>query len=241
MTPLEFTIRLAVAFAFGTTIGLERQYRQRMAGLRTNALVATGACLFVLVSGLSNDTSSPTRIAAQIVSGIGFLAGGVIFREGLSVRGLNTAATLWCSAAIGTLAGFGYLLETAIGTAFVLAANVVLRPISTSINRRASEATEVTAAYEIAVSCPSAFEGAVRALLFESVQRYKLSLLEISSEDEEDDEGSLEVSATVASAGRQDAKLERLVAAIALDPAVTAASWKVTRLDEESAVEEMAE
>ena len=89
-----------------------------MAGLRANALVATGAALFVLATPLSHDTGSTTRVAAQVVSGIGFLAGAVIFREGLSVRGLNTGATLWCSAAIGTLSGLGYVLETAARLSF---------------------------------------------------------------------------------------------------------------------------
>jgi putative Mg2+ transporter-C (MgtC) family protein len=234
VTQREFAVRLAVAFALGTAIGIERQFRQRMAGLRTNALVATGACLFVLASGLSRDASSPTRVAAQIVSGIGFLAGGVIFREGLSVRGLNTAATLWCSAAIGTLAGFGDLVETAIGSAFVLAANVALRPISQAINRRTTEGTEVSISYAISVTCPSAYEAALRARLFDAIAANGLSLHEIASEDAGDDEREIDVEATVISAGRRDATLEHLVATLALEPYVTAASWRVIALDEEA-------
>ncbi len=92
MNWIEFTLRLAVAFSLGTAIGLERQWRQRQAGLRTNALVATGSALFVMLSSMSPQDSSPTRVAAQVVSGIGFICGGVILREGLSVRGRNTAA-----------------------------------------------------------------------------------------------------------------------------------------------------
>lgn len=236
MTLLEFSLRLTVAFALGTTVGLERQFRQRMAGLRTNALVATGACLFVLATGLSHDTSSPTRIAAQIVSGIGFLAGGVIFREGLSVRGLNTAATIWCSAAIGTLAGFGFLAETAIGAAFIIAANVLLRPVSQSINRRTMEGTEVSASYAISVSCPHAFEGTLRASLFAAIDKSKLGLLEISSEDDPHDGSSIDIEAIVSSSGRADATLERLVAKLAREPVVTAASWKIVVLSEEHAL-----
>jgi putative Mg2+ transporter-C (MgtC) family protein len=94
MTTLEFVTRLAVAFLLGSSLGFERQWRQRMAGLRTNTLVATGAALFVMLSVLTPGDASPTRVSAQVVSGIGFLAGGVILKEGLSVRGLNTAATL---------------------------------------------------------------------------------------------------------------------------------------------------
>src|SRR6202041_2203197 len=99
----DFALRLGVGVGCGSLIGLERQWRARMAGLRTNALVAAGATLFVLYAVATED-SSPTRVASYVVSGIGFLGGGVILREGANVRGLNTAATLWCSAAIGVLA-----------------------------------------------------------------------------------------------------------------------------------------
>src|ERR1700730_9527820 len=109
MSTVEMLLRLGAGIGLGTVIGFERQYRARMAGLRTNALVAVGATLFVLLSanGFSGATADPTRVAAQIVSGIGFLGAGVIMRDGLNVRGLNTAATLWCSAAVGALAGAG--------------------------------------------------------------------------------------------------------------------------------------
>ena len=99
----QAAINLAVAVVLGSAIGFERQWRHRLAGLRTNTLVALGAASFVVFEALVPDESSPTRIAAQVVSGVGFLGAGVIFREGLNVRGLNTAATLWCSAAVGVL------------------------------------------------------------------------------------------------------------------------------------------
>lgn len=95
-----YMTHLLAAMLLGALIGAERQWRQRMAGLRTNALVATGAAVFIL-SAMSASPDSPGRIAAQIVSGIGFLGAGVIMRDGMNVRGLNTAATLWCSAGIG--------------------------------------------------------------------------------------------------------------------------------------------
>src|SRR6516225_10064767 len=104
MNWVHFTISLATAFVLGAAIGAERQWRQRMAGLRTNALVSVGAALFVLL-GTSVSGGDGLRVAAQVVSGIGFLGAGVIMRDGLNVRGLNTAATLWCSAAVGTLSG----------------------------------------------------------------------------------------------------------------------------------------
>ena len=101
----QAAINLAVALGLSAAIGFERQWRNRLAGLRTNTLVALGAATFVIFATLVPGDASPTRVAAQVVSGIGFLGAGLIFREGLSVRGLNTSATLWCSAAIGVLAG----------------------------------------------------------------------------------------------------------------------------------------
>jgi putative Mg2+ transporter-C (MgtC) family protein len=108
----EVLLRLFVAAALGGAIGVERELRERQAGLRTHLVVSVGAALFTLVSayGFSNFDGKvdPTRIAAQIVSGIGFLGAGAIIRQGLSVRGLTTAASLWLVAAIGMGAGAGY-------------------------------------------------------------------------------------------------------------------------------------
>ncbi len=149
----DFVIRLGVAFLLGAVLGLERQWRQRLAGLRTNTLVATGAALFVMLSTLTPGDSSPTRVAAQVVSGIGFLAGGVILREGATVRGLNTAATLWCAAAIGALSGAGLLLQAGIGTVAVLVANLVLRPLGYRINQQPLKGTELELCYRCDVIC----------------------------------------------------------------------------------------
>lgn len=129
MNLTEFTIRLSVAMLAGAIIGLERQWQHKNAGLRTNTLVALGACLFVLISEelISKESGDSTRIIGQVVTGIGFLGGGVIIREGLTVRGLNTAATVWCSAAVGCLAGLGFFGETAIGATAILAVNLIIR------------------------------------------------------------------------------------------------------------------
>jgi putative Mg2+ transporter-C (MgtC) family protein len=143
MDMLDFSTRMFVAVALGALIGLERQYRQRWAGLRTNALVALGAAAFVTLSAMVLNDPSPTRIAAQVVSGIGFLGGGVILREGLNVRGLNTAATLWCSAAVGALAGSGFLMAAGITVTMVVGANVLLRPVGWFINQQPLESSEV--------------------------------------------------------------------------------------------------
>ena len=126
----EVTLRLVLAAVLGGAVGLERELREREAGLRTHLLVSVGAAVFTLVSayGFSDFrygmrtgiTLDPTRIAAQIVTGIGFLGAGAIIRQGLSIRGLTTAATLWVVAAIGLASGAGYYSVAVIGTAIVL-------------------------------------------------------------------------------------------------------------------------
>ncbi len=154
----DFAGRAAVALALGAFIGVERQGRQRMAGLRTNALVALGAALFVLFGDLLTGQAGvdPTRIAAYVVSGVGFLGAGVIRRDGVNVRGVNTAATIWCSAAVGVLAGGGYVVEAIIGAILVVAAHAQLRPVARRIDRiPATDESEVETIYSFrAVSTP---------------------------------------------------------------------------------------
>jgi putative Mg2+ transporter-C (MgtC) family protein len=126
----DVTLRLVVAAVLGGAIGLERELREREAGLRTHLLVSVGAAVFTLVSAYgfrdfrygfdTGITMDPTRIAAQIVTGIGFLGAGAIIRQGLSVRGLTTAATLWVVAAIGMAAGAGYYSAATVATVVVL-------------------------------------------------------------------------------------------------------------------------
>src|SRR5580700_5521989 len=169
MTPEQAAFNLAVALCLSAVIGFERQWRNRLAGLRTNTLVALGAATFVVFEQLLPDQSGPTRVAAQVVSGIGFLGAALIFREGLSVRGLNTAATLWCSAAIGVLSGAGYPLYAAIATGFVVFVNLLLRPIVMFINRQPLMGSEVEVGYLLSVTCRSPDEAHIRALLLQGL------------------------------------------------------------------------
>lgn len=128
MPLFDFIIRLFIATAAGGAVGLERQINNKSAGLRTNTLVAVGACIFVLASIFTTDhTGDPSRVIGQIVTGIGFLGGGVILHHGVSVQGLTTAATIWCSAALGSLAGLGYYLETAICAVLIILINTAFK------------------------------------------------------------------------------------------------------------------
>jgi len=117
---------LLAAVIFGALIGLERQLRGHPAGLHTNALVALGSAAFVIASMLVGDPSGPARVAGQVVTGVGFLCAGVILHQGATVRGINTAATVWCASAVGVLAGFNQLWWAALVTLCIVAANFVL-------------------------------------------------------------------------------------------------------------------
>ncbi|WP_353170694.1 MgtC/SapB family protein [Acinetobacter rudis] len=133
---IDTSISFLTAFILGGLIGFERQYRQRTAGLRTNVLVALGAAIFVDIAVSLNGADGAVRVIAYVVSGIGFLGAGVIMRQEGNIHGLNTAATLWCSAAVGAAAGADLILEAILATIFILAANTLLRPIVQVIDRR---------------------------------------------------------------------------------------------------------
>jgi len=228
VTPIEFVVRLAVAFILGSTLGLERQWRQRMAGLRTNTLVATGAALFVMLSVLTPGDASPTRIAAQVVSGIGFLAGGVIFREGLTVRGLNTAATLWCAAAIGSLSGSGLLFHATVATIAVLVANIILRPLGYRINQQPLQGTELELCYRCDVTCQVKSEAQVRAMLLQAVSSNNtIRLRSLFSEDMEEFPERVSVEAELVTQKQNDDFLEQIVSRISLDPGVFSVRWRI--------------
>jgi putative Mg2+ transporter-C (MgtC) family protein len=224
MTSLDIALRLGTALLIGAVIGFERQWRQRMAGLRTNALVSIGAAGFVIFSSSVSRDDSPTRVAAQIVSGIGFLGAGVILREGINVRGLNTAATLWCSAMVGTFAGAGLLLASAMAGAFVVGTNLFLRPIVMLVNRRPFGAVEIETHYEVELRCRGQDEAHIRASLLQAAASAGLGLRRLTSEDLEDSP-QVTVSALLVSHERNDAALEQIIGRMSLEPFVTAAHW----------------
>lgn len=218
-------INLAAALALSAAIGFERQWRNRLAGLRTNTLVALEAATFVTFAALVPGEDSPTRMAAQVVSGIGFLGAGLIFREGLSVRGLNTAATLWCSAAVGVLAGSGYPLYAALATGFVVFVNLLLRPIVKFINRQTLASTELEIGYVVSVTCRSPDEAHIRALLLQALAGSSLALRRLVSNDL--DAGMrVAVIASVTAPQRVDADVEKIVGRLSLEPTVSAARWQ---------------
>jgi putative Mg2+ transporter-C (MgtC) family protein len=130
-------LRVAVGATLGAIIGFEREWRKRAAGLQTTGLVAAGAALFCCASpALGGPTGDTMRAVAAVSQGVGFLAGGVILKEGLNVSGLNTAATIWATAAVGALAGVGLFREAAAGAVAILLLNLVFLPVAEALNRR---------------------------------------------------------------------------------------------------------
>jgi putative Mg2+ transporter-C (MgtC) family protein len=220
-----FSLNSAVALLLGILIGLERQWRQHPAGLRTNALVALGAALFVSMSRLMDDQSSPTRIVSYVVSGLGFLGGGVILRDGMNVKGMNTAATIWCSGAIGSLAGAGFLLQALIGTLAILFVHVCLRPVVRRIEARRRTATDVETYYRIRVRCRSGHEAIIRTILLRHVGANARTSIQSLATEESEKEGPVVV-ADVYAAERNDRFMEDVVARISIEPDVTEVSWQ---------------
>ena len=221
----HFAIRLGLALVLGGIVGAERQWRQRIAGLRTNALVAAGAAMFVMVSALAAPPDDSFRIAGQVVSGIGFLGAGVILRNGLNVSGLNTAATLWCSAAVGTLAGEGMYGSAITGAIAVLGANVALRPIARALSRGTGVADEEVT-YLFRITAQADQEAHLRALLLQSLSGQPLFLKSLTSDDLEHTD-KVEVHAMLLSAGHENTVLEQIVSRLSLEPGVSGVSWEI--------------
>jgi putative Mg2+ transporter-C (MgtC) family protein len=226
MNPLDqaFAVNCGVALMLGLAIGLERQLHQHPAGLRTNALLALGAALFVSLSPLLRDPS-PTHVAAQVASGIGFLCGGVILRDGLTVKGLTTAATLWCSGAIGALSGSGFPRLALISTVIILITNVGLHPISEWLDARIKTTGGVETNYRLRVICGNSDESAVRAILFDSVNAHPRMVVHGIVIQSSDQPGQSLIVANIFSTVLDDRAMQETVTRINLEPSVKSVSW----------------
>jgi putative Mg2+ transporter-C (MgtC) family protein len=220
--------RLGVALLLGSTIGIERQWHQKMAGLRTNALVALGSCGFVVFSSMVGE-GDPTRIAAQVVTGVGFLGAGVILREGVNVLGLNTSATLWCSAMVGTFAGAGFWVPSIVAAAFVVGTNICLRPLIRRVNSRMVTPVDTETCYTVSLTCKNTKEAHLRSVLLHALSQSGLGLRRMDSEDIPD---TLKVTVTAHAVAhkRDDAALEQIVGRLSLEPHISAATWQVDRM-----------
>lgn len=197
------------------------QYRQRNAGLRTNILVSVGAAAFTVLSySMTFGTGDPTRVAAQIVSGIGFLGGGLILKDGITVSGLNTAATIWCSAACGTLSGVGLYKESAVLVACVLVTHCLFRPLCLFLGKRTAGVFH----YSISAECKRDISDSIQQLIMDTLafdQEVKLESL-FSKGDEE----RVVVYCEIETLGEHKALLDLVVSRLRSRSGVFSAGWK---------------
>jgi putative Mg2+ transporter-C (MgtC) family protein len=226
---IDTLVSLTSAFVLGTLIGAERQYRQRTAGLRTNVLVAVGAAAFVDLAMHLTGAEGAVRVIAYVVSGIGFLGAGVIMKQGMDVRGLNTAATLWASAAVGSCAGADLVAQAVALTVFVIAGNTMLRPLVNAINRipldeRRSEATYY---FKLAVM-PEALPD-MRDRLVEKLEKANYPVADLAIAELSDD--FPEIVATLVSTAVDPNELNAVALDLQHQPGVRHATWEVNTTD----------
>ena len=214
------------ALILGLLIGLERELRNHEAGLRTNALVSFGAALFMSLARLAGPDDSTARIAAQIVSGIGFLAGGVIIRDGFSVRGLNTAATLWCTAAVGTLAGAGFLILAGAGAIGVIVLHTFLRPATNRLDNWVRKHAHTTADYRLRITGRSNLGIELRGAILKTandLDGISCHALSTTTADRPDD---IVLIADLVAIAADDAVIEKLTLGLSEREGVTSAGWE---------------
>jgi putative Mg2+ transporter-C (MgtC) family protein len=226
---LDTLVSLLTAFVFGTLIGAERQYRQRSAGLRTNVLVAVGASAFVDLANRLTGSEGSVRVIAYVVSGIGFLGAGAIMKEGMTVRGLNTAATLWASAAVGCCAGADMVAQAALLTLFVLGGNTLLRPLVNAINRTPINEQSSEASYDVLVVAEAGSVARIRELLLEKLEAANYPVRDSEVVDRSGD--IAEIVATLVSQSIKPEELDAVVAALAGEPGVRHVTWNIRVLE----------
>ena len=229
MTIDQFELRLLLALILGSAIGFERQWRHKMAGIKTNALVAIGAALYMLIAEkITGDNTSISRIAGQIVTGVGFLGAGVIMKEGFTVAGLNTSGTIWCSGAIGTLCGMGYWYEPAIGAAGILLCHFLLRPLEVSIDKKRSFMDDMN--YQLKIICSHEDGDRIRGQLIAFIKNtpnVKLSAIELKNDT---DIKNVQLRLELKAQEREDDKIQELMKLIKSDAAVYSISYNVVDL-----------
>jgi putative Mg2+ transporter-C (MgtC) family protein len=226
---VDTLVSLTTAFVLGTLIGAERQYRQRTAGLRTNVLVALGAAAFVDLAMHLTGADGGVRVIAYVVSGIGFLGAGVIMKQGMDVRGLNTAATLWASAAVGSCAGADMVAQAVALTVFVLAGNTLLRPLVNAINRIPldEKASEATYYFKLAVTTEALPD--MRDQLIEKLENANYPVAGIEVVETGDD--LLEIVAKLVATAVDPNELNAVVSEMQRQPGVRHATWVVSTAD----------
>jgi putative Mg2+ transporter-C (MgtC) family protein len=222
--------RLLLALILGACVGAERQWRQRAAGLRTNTLVCFGAAAFVDL-GL-RVAPGTTQVIAYVVSGVGFLGAGAIMKDGGSVRGLNTAATLWCSAAVGACAGAGEMVDAVFVSALLIGINLVLRPLSRYIDRRSLAVLDSHTYYRLRLRCDREHQTEAEDQVTRTIAARHLVLRELRSEEVEDTDNSI-VQAILESTTHDSSVLKAIVEELQAFPWAQSVEWTETAAEAE--------
>ncbi len=229
MAILDFTSRLGMAFLLGALIGIERQWRQKSAGLRTNTLVSLGSAAFILLSvSLTGNLGDPSRVASQIVTGIGFLGAGVIMKDGMSIQGLNTAATIWCSAAVGSLAGIGLFAEATIVTIAIMLTHLILRPLGNRLSKLPFiKSDTVQTEYLFTILCKEKIENYIRVLLIQHVANDdKLLMRSLTSSDNGDPNYAI-ITVEITAISPQDLLMEKVAGRLTKEQDVMKVKWEI--------------
>ncbi len=226
---IDTLVSLAAAFVLGTLIGAERQYRQRTAGLRTNVLVAVGAASFVDLGFHLGGSEGAVRVIAYVVSGIGFLGAGVIMKEGLNVRGLNTAATVWCSGAVGACAGADLVAQAGLLTAFVLGGNTLLRPLANAIDRLPLHEGAAEATYEVTLLAAAKAADALQERMTDVLEAASYPVGDVEESQRAD--GVVALTATLVSTAVNPHELDAVVRELRTLEGVAHAAWSGSTRD----------
>ena len=225
----DTAVSLSAAFLFGGLIGLERQYRQRTAGLRTNILVAVGAAIFVDAANRLTGHDGAIHVMAYVVSGIGFLGAGVIMREEGNVRGINTAATLWASGAVGACAGADLILEAGLATLFILAANTLLRPLVRFINKQPLDTESVEVTNSVYIITPKHAQKIALKQFIETLEKAGYQAQDVEVHQFGNDE--VEIRAVLTDAAVDGDAMDVLIDQIASKDYVNQAFWSPSTTD----------
>ena len=226
-----FSLRLLIAIALGMIVGFERQWTKHQAGILTNVIVCVGAYAYSAFSYIAHDSNTDvTRIAAQVVCGIGFLGAGLILRDGTNIKGLSTAATIWTTAAIGILCTLPNILFSVIVAIAVVFLHLILHPFSSFINKKRhynkEKENRAECLYKISIKCTDESEIDLRSHLIKTIQN-KNDVLLHNLESNATDDGNIKIKAYITTVKKNDATVESLLAHIAKDEGLISAGWKI--------------
>lgn len=230
-----FAIRLLIAIILGLIVGLERQWTRHQAGILTNVIVCVGAYAYTAFSNIVYDSNTDkTRIAAQVVCGIGFLGAGLIIRDGTNIRGLSTAATIWATAAIGILCTADNIFYSIIVAAAIVILHLILHPLSSLIdkqrhyNKNKDNKRHIECIYKITIKCLDENEIDIRSHLVKIIREKDGVLLHnLESIIVDNDENKVKIRAYITTPKRNDDLVESILAHIAKDEGIVSAGWKI--------------